>query len=107
MIRAVTIVRKPAVKPDRVVDHVTLDHGARNRRQTSLKGEGGLEFLVDLQMETTLNDGDAVRLVDGRLVQVKPPPERLLEIRGENPMRLMRLAGHLGRQHGLAEGTAD
>ena len=107
MPRVATIVRKPAVKADRVVDTIMLDHAARNRRQARLTGEGGTEFLLDLDMETTINDGDALRLEDGRLVQVKAAVERLLEVRAENPLRLMKLAWHLGSQHGLVEITGD
>lgn len=107
MSRVATIVRKPAVKSDRVVDTITLDHAARCRRHDHLKGEGGTEIHLDLDMETTINDGDALRLEDGRLVQVKAAEEPLLEVRAENPLRLMRLAWHLGSQHGLAEITGD
>jgi urease accessory protein len=107
MPRIATIVRKPAVKADRVVDTVVLDHAGRSRRQATLKGEGGTELTLDLDMETTINDGDALRLEDGRLVQVKAAAERLLEVRAENPLRLMRLAWHLGSQHGLVEITGD
>lgn len=107
MPRVTTIVRKPAVKADRVIDTVTLDHEARNRRHDHLKGEGGTEIHLDLDMETTINDGDALRLEDGRLVQVKAKSEGLLEVKAENPLRLMRLAWHLGSNHGLAEITND
>lgn len=107
MPRVTTIVRKPAVKADRVVDTITLDHEARNRRQGMLKGERGTEILLDLDMETTVNDGDALRLEDGQLVQVKAAAETLLEVKAENPLRLTRLAWHLGSSHGLVEVTAD
>ena len=107
MPRVTTIVRKPAVKADRVVDTITLDHAARNRRHGTLRGEGGTEILLDLDMETTVNDGDALRLEDGQLVQVKAAAETLLEVRAENPLRLMRLAWHLGSNHGLVEVTGD
>jgi urease accessory protein len=107
MPRVTTIVRKPAVKADRVVDTITLDHEARNRRQGALKAEGGTEVLLDLDMETTINDGDALRLDDGQLVQVKAAAESLLEVKAENPLRLTRLAWHLGSSHGLLEVTAD
>jgi urease accessory protein len=107
MPRVTTIVRKPAVKADRVVDTVTLDHEARNRRHAHLKGEGGTEIHLDLDMETTINDGDALRLEDGSLVQVTAKAEGLLEVKAENPLRLMRLAWHLGSNHGLAEITND
>ena len=107
MPRVTTIVRKPAVKADRVVDIITLDHEARNRRHGRLQAEGGTEIHLDLDMETTVNDGDALRLEDGRLVQVKAAAESLLEVRAENPLRLTRLAWHLGSSHGLVEVTGD
>jgi urease accessory protein len=107
MPRVTTIVRKPAVKVDRVVDTITLDHEARNRRQGALRAEGGTEIRLDLDMETTINDGDALRLEDGQLVQVKAAAEPLLEVKAENPLRLTRLAWHLGSSHGLVEVTND
>jgi urease accessory protein len=107
MLRATAVVRKPAVKPERVADTVTLDHEGRNRRRIALKGDGGLEVLLDLDKATALNDGDALKLEDGRLVQVKAAPQRLLEIRAENPVRLLRIAWHIGNRHAPAEVTAD
>lgn len=107
MLRATTVLRKAAVKPDRVVDTVTLDHEGRNRRRMALTADGGLDFLLDLDKATALNDGDAVTLEDGRLVQVRAAPQRLLEVRAENPMRLLRLAWHIGNRHTAAEITAE
>ena len=107
MFRATTIVRKPAVKADRVVDTVTLDHEGRSRRRFALRGDNGLDFLLDLDKATVLAEGDAVKLEDGRLVQVKAAAQRLLEIRAENPLRLMRLAWHIGNRHTPAEIGAD
>jgi urease accessory protein len=107
MLRAAAIVRKPAVKADRVADTVTLDHEGRNRRHIALTGDGGLEFLLDLDKDTVLNDGDALKLEDGRLIQVKAAPQRLLEIRAENPLRLLKVAYLVGNRHAPAEVTAD
>src|SRR5437763_894486 len=107
MLRATVVVRKSAVKPDRVADRVTLDHEGRHRRRIALTGEGGLDFLLDLDRATALNDGDAVKLEDGRLVEVKAAPQPLLEVRAENPLRLMRVAWHIGNRHTPAEITAD
>lgn len=107
MPRVTTIVRKPAVKADRVVATITLDHEARSRRQGTLRAEGGTDIVLDLDMETTINDGDALRLEDGQLVQVKAAAEPLLEVKAENPLRLTRLAWHLGSSHGLVEVTND
>jgi urease accessory protein len=107
MLRATAIVRKAAVKSDRVADTVTLDHEGRHRRRVALKGEGGLDFLLDLDKAAVLNDGDAVKLEDGRLVLVEAAPQSLLEIRAENPLRLMRIAWHIGNRHTPAEIAAD
>ncbi len=103
MIRATTVVRRLAVKPERVADTLTLDHEARHRRRVALTGEGGLAFLLDLDRATVLEDGDAVKLEDGRLVQVRAAPERLIEITTGNPLRLMKVAWHIGNRHVSAE----
>jgi urease accessory protein len=107
MLRAISVVRKAAVRQDRVVDSLTLDHDDRNRRRLALKGDGGLDILLDLDKATALGDGDAVKLEDGRLVLIKAAPQSLLEIRAENPLRLMRVAWHIGNRHTPAEITAD
>lgn len=107
MLRAISVVRKAAVRQDRVVDSLTLDHDDRNRRRLALKGDGGLDVLLDLDKATALGDGDAVKLEDGRLVLIKAAPQSLLEIRAENPLRLMRVAWHIGNRHTPAEITAD
>ena len=75
--------------------------------RVALKADGGLELLVDLEKATVLDDGDALKLEDGRLVEVKAAPERLLEVKAENPLRLLRVAWHIGNRHTPAEVTAD
>lgn len=107
MLRATSVVRKPAVRQERVVDTLTLDHEDRNRRRLALKADGGLDVLLDLDKATSLADGDAVKLEDGRLVLIKAAPQALLEIRADNPLRLMRVAWHIGNRHTPAEITAD
>jgi len=107
MLRATSVVRRAAVRAERVVDTLSLGYQDRNRGGVALKAEGGLEFAIDLDKPTALNDGDALKLEDGRLLQVKAAPESLLEIRAENPLRLVRLAWHLGGNHVPAEMTAD
>jgi urease accessory protein len=107
MQRATTIVRKPAVKAERLIDTVTLDHEGRHKRRIVLTGTGGTSFLLDLDKATVLHDGDALKLEDGRLVLVKAAPETLLEIRAENPLRLLKMAWHIGNRHTPAEITPD
>jgi urease accessory protein len=107
MIRAVSVVRKLAVKPERVSDSVTLDHEHRHRRRIRLTSDGDLEFLLDLDKAAGLDDGDALKLEDGQLILVKAAPQRLIEIKAENPLRLLRIAWHIGNRHTPAEITAD
>jgi len=107
MLRAASVIRRPAVKAERVVDTVTLAHDDRHRRRVTLTADGGLSFLLDLEKATVLDDGDALKLEDGRLVVVRAAPEKLLEIRAESPVRLLRVAWHIGNRHTPAEITAD
>mgnify|MGYP003338612452 CR=1 FL=1 len=107
MQRATSIVRKAAVKADRIIDHVSLDHEGRHRRRISLTGEKGTAFLLDLEKTATLNDGDAVKLEDGSLILVKAAAQTLIEVKAENPMRLLKTACHIGNRHTPAEITAD
>ena len=107
MQRATSIVRKAAVKAEKVIDQVSLDHEWRHRRRITLTGEKGTAFLLDLEKTATLNDGDAVKLEDGSLILVKAAPQTLIEIKAENPMRLLKTAWHIGNRHTPAEITAD
>ena len=84
-------------------DEVTLDYGDRCRRRIAMTGDGGLAFLLDLAATTCLNDGDALLLEDGRLVEIKAAAEDLLEIKGHDALHLMTLAWHLGNRHLAAQ----
>lgn len=107
MLRATSVIRKPAVRADKLVDSVTLDHEGRNRRRIALKAAAGTEFLLDLDRPVVLNDGDALKLEDGRLIGIVAAPQRLLEVKAENPLRLLRVVWHVGNRHTPAEITAD
>ncbi|KQQ26246.1 urease accessory protein UreE [Methylobacterium sp. Leaf125] len=107
MQRATAIVRKVAVRADAIVDTIVLDHAARQAPPESLTGEGGLTLSLALAKAASLEDGDALRLEDGRLVAIRAAGEPLLEVRAENPARLLRLAWQLGGSHVPAEIAAD
>jgi urease accessory protein len=107
MLRATSIVRKAAVKAEKIIDMVTLDHEDRQKRRFALKGEKGLGLLLDLDKTTMIGDGDALKLEDGSLVAVRAAPEKLLKITAENALRLTRIAWHIGNRHTPAEITAD
>jgi urease accessory protein len=80
-------------------DTVVLDFDDRHRRRMAMTGTRGLEFLLDLENAVALRGGDALVLEDGRLVEVVAAPEPLLEIRGQDPQHLVRVAWHLGNRH--------
>jgi urease accessory protein len=98
MIRA-TQVRGQHRWSESPADTVVLDFDDRHRRRMAMTGTRGLEFLLDLENAVALRGGDALVLEDGRLIEVVAAPEPLLEIRGQDPQHLVRLAWHLGNRH--------
>ncbi len=75
---------------------VTLTYDDRFLRRKVLTTDQSERFLVDLPQTTSLNHGDALELSDGRLIEVIAAMEPLIEITGEN---LIRLAWHIGNRH--------
>lgn len=98
MIRA-TQVRGQHRWSEAPADTVVLDFDDRHRRRMAMTGTRGLEFLLDLENAVALRGGDALVLEDGRLVEVVAAPEPLIEIRGQDPHHLVRIAWHLGNRH--------
>lgn len=98
MIRA-TQVRGQYRWTESPADTVVLDFDDRHRRRMAMTGTRGLEFLLDLENAVALRGGDALVLEDGRLIEVVAAPEPLLEIRGVDPLHLVRIAWHLGNRH--------
>ncbi len=80
-------------------DAVKLDFEARSRRRLVLSSENGLTFLLDLPRPAAIEDGDALKLEDGRLVAVRAAAEELLEVRCATEEALVRAAWHLGNRH--------
>lgn len=107
MIRATLIIRRDEVEADRVVDIITLDHGDRHRRRIVLNADGGTTFLLDLDRADVMNDGDAILLDTGWLVEVRAAPERLIVVTKEDPLDLLTIAWHIGNRHVPAEITRD
>jgi urease accessory protein len=98
MVRA-TEVRGQHRWTEPAADTVVLDFDDRHRRRMAMTGTRGLEFLLDLENAVALRGGDALVLDDGRLIEVVAAPEPLAEIRGADPLHLVRLAWHLGNRH--------
>ena len=80
-------------------DTVVLDFDLRHRRRIAMKGEKGIEFLLDLAETMALRDGDGIVLEDGRIIEVRAAKEPLAEVTAADPAQLVRIAWHLGNRH--------
>lgn len=98
MLRATDVIARGDWKGE-PADTVVLDFDDRHRRRVAMEAVGGLSFLLDLPAAVALRSGDAVKLEDGRLVEIVGASEPLSEVRAENPEHLLRLAWHLGNRH--------
>lgn len=98
MLRATEVIARGDWR-EAAADTVVLDFEDRHRRRIAMEGVGGLSFLLDLEEAVALRTGDAVKLEDGRLVEIVGASEPLAEIHAENPEHLLRLAWHLGNRH--------
>lgn len=88
-------------------DRITLDYDDRCRRRIAMKGDAGLEFLLDLAASAYLKQGDALVLDDGRLIEIGAKAEELLEVRGRDAPHLTALSWHLGNRHLAAQIESD
>lgn len=80
-------------------DRLVLAFDDRHRRRLKLTTEAGADILLDLPHATVLEDGDALRLCDGRLVEVRAADEPLMDVSAADPVTLARLAWHIGNRH--------
>src|ERR1700753_36629 len=80
-------------------DVVVLDAGDRHRRRIMLTHGGDIPFLLDLEEPVALRDGDGIMLDDGGVIRVAGRAEPLAEIVAASPLKLVKLAWHLGNRH--------
>ncbi|GGH37952.1 urease accessory protein [Cribrihabitans marinus] len=73
-----------------------LTYEQRFFRRRKLTTEDGWSFIADFERTVSLDHGDALKLVDGRLVEVVAAAETLLAVTGPD---LPRLAWHIGNRH--------
>ena len=82
---------------------VVMTYDERILRRKRLVTETGADFMVDLGEVTSLDQGDAFVLDDGRLVSVIAADEPVVMIRGNLP----RLAWHIGNRHTPCQVAGD
>ncbi len=73
-----------------------LTYDARFLRRKVLKTTSGEDILVDLPQTTSLDHGGVLKTASGDEFEIVAAPEELLEVTGEN---LVRLAWHIGNRH--------
>ena len=83
--------------------HCVMTYDERFIRRKVIKTAQNDDLLVDLKQTTSLDQGDAFVLVDGRLVEVIAAEESLYEVTGN----LVRLAWHIGNRHTPCQVEAD
>lgn len=81
-----------------------LDYTGRFLRRKKLETCSGSAFIVDLPQTTSLDDGDALELDTGTLVQITAGVEALYRVSGPD---LVRLAWHVGNRHTPCQIFAD
>lgn len=78
------------------IDRCVLTYDDRFLRRKRLTCESGLQFLCDLEKTTSLDEGSALELSDGRFVAIVAAEEPLYQVAGPD---LARLAWHIGNRH--------
>jgi urease accessory protein len=89
---------------------ITLDESARHRRRMRMVSDrmqngATIAFLLDLPQARLLRHGDGLVLDDGRIIEIRAEPEKLMEVRGRDARHLLSLAWQIGNRHLAAEIT--
>jgi urease accessory protein len=107
MIRATEVLPSGQWNRASEIDTIELPHDGRHRRRIAMRGTRDTVFLLDLTEAATLQDGDGLKLQDGRVVRVISSSEPIAEITASDPHHLARIAWHLGNRHVPAQILAD
>jgi urease accessory protein len=99
MLKAVSVIRKAAVKSEHVIASISLGYQLRQHPPSSFQTLDHRLLDIGTEAQKALHAGDALKLEDGSLVLVKAEEESLLRITSDHPVRLMRLAYQLGSRH--------
>ncbi len=78
---------------------ITLAFDDRFRRRIKLTTDQGEDLLLDLEHAERLDEGDGLKLENGRFVEVRAAEEDVLEIACADARALARVAWHLGNRH--------
>lgn len=84
---------------DKSAGSITLAFDERFRRRIKLKTDQGDDLLLDLERAEHLDDGDGLKLEDGKFIEVRAAEEDVLEISCADAKAQARVAWHLGNRH--------
>ena len=101
--RAVSVVRNGESPGTIGFDLAVLAHDERRIRRRMLILVHGDQVLVDFPQPVTLQQGDLLRLEDGRHVDIVAAEEALFEVRARDAKHLMQLCWHIGNRHAKAQ----
>jgi urease accessory protein len=97
--RAVAVVRAGEKTDVAPFELAVLPHDERRVRRRMIPLVHGDGVLVDFPEPVTLDNGDCLRLADGRLVEIIAAEEKLYDVRGRDDLHVTRLSWHLGNRH--------
>lgn len=106
VLRALSFLRA-GIHAEHPADTLRLEAQERHLRRKLLTCQNGMQVLVDLEKPVVLENGDALLLEDGRLIQIVSSEEPLTEVRGRDARHLAQLAWHIGNRHLEAQIEAD
>lgn len=107
MLTASRLIRKADRSAEASFDTLTLDSDGRHLRRARVTSDGGRAVLIDLYEASFMQDGDALAVVEGGLIEIRAAPEQLLEIKTPDALSLARIAWHLGNRHTAVELTPE
>jgi urease accessory protein len=105
--QAIGVVRRAAVRTEKVIGTVVLSHQERAAPPEHLLLSDGSQVILTHNARKALLSGDALALDDERLLHIEAALEALLAVHAEQPVRLLRLACLLGNRHVPVECAAD
>lgn len=88
-----------ATDAGRIQAELVLPYELRQKCRLRTQTTTGEEVGVFLPRGETLRHGDLLQADDGRCVRVTAKPEKVLQIGCADPLRLTRIAYHLGNRH--------
>ncbi|MGY8998953.1 MAG: urease accessory protein UreE [Rhodospirillales bacterium] len=99
MRRATTLIHADNWTSDEILGTVTLAYADRHRRRIKMKDDNGASFLLDLADVVQLEEGDALVLEEGGVIEVKAAFEDVLDIQCLTIAESAQISWHIGNRH--------